>query len=209
LEKERKMRRFSRMAIVLLILVWSATLITFAHGTGEDPLNPIQIPFTGGQYSGNFPWTDSSNQTHYECWYNFTCLADHWINATLYTSNGTDFTMQLYGPSYRNNPGNVGNFTFLADWAGNWSLRVIMDNSVSGNYTLAMTPLKLLGDVNNDYKVDGKDLGSAAATFASYGPNYLYPGSAPSPRWNLYADINGDNKIDGKDLGIIALNFGK
>jgi uncharacterized protein (DUF2141 family) len=68
--------------------------------------------------------------------------------------------------------------------------------------------VRIIGDLNGDGKVDGKDLGLAAQSFASYGPDYVYPGSAPSPRWNLDADINGDNKIDGKDLGIIALNFG-
>jgi parallel beta-helix repeat protein len=85
----------------------------------------------------------------------------------------------------------------------------VMDAVSSDRYPL-MSPWKNpVGDVNMDGKVDGKDLGLAAQSFASYGPDYVYRGSAPSPRWNLDADINGDNKIDGKDLGTIAGNFGK
>lgn len=64
-------------------------------------------------------------------------------------------------------------------------------------------------DLNLDGKVDGKDLGIAAAAFASCGPDFLYPGSPPHPRWNPVADENEDGKMDGKDLGLIASNFGK
>jgi hypothetical protein len=68
--------------------------------------------------------------------------------------------------------------------------------------------VRILGDLDGDGKVDGKDLGLAAAAFASYGPDFLYPGSPPHPRWNLDCDIHEDNKVDGKDLGMIAFNFG-
>jgi parallel beta-helix repeat protein len=77
--------------------------------------------------------------------------------------------------------------------------------------TLACEPInvRIMGDINGDGKDDGKDLGAVAQAFASYGPNFLYPGSPPHPRWNPNADMNDDNKIDGKDLGTIASNFGK
>jgi thermitase len=67
----------------------------------------------------------------------------------------------------------------------------------------------ILGDLNHDGRIDGKDLGAVAQAFASYGPDFLYSGSQPHPRWDPNADMNDDNKVDGKDLGIVASRFGK
>lgn len=55
-------------------------------------------------------------------------------------------------------------------------------------------------DLNDDDKVDGKDIATVALAFAAY-PTH--------PRWNSRADLNEDNKIDGKDLAIVARNFGQ
>jgi hypothetical protein len=68
--------------------------------------------------------------------------------------------------------------------------------------TLSVGPVtvRILGDINGDGKVDGKDISIAAQAFGTK------PGD---PRWNLDADINGDGKVDGKDLTLIARNFGK
>jgi hypothetical protein len=68
--------------------------------------------------------------------------------------------------------------------------------------------VRILGDLNGDGKVDMKDIRESAWSFASYGPDYLYPGSPPHPRWNLDCDINEDNKVDCKDLREVAKNFG-
>jgi len=68
--------------------------------------------------------------------------------------------------------------------------------------------VRILGDLNGDGKDDGKDITLVALSFASYGPNFLHPGSPPSPTWNLDCDINEDNKVDGKDIVVVALNFG-
>ena len=57
----------------------------------------------------------------------------------------------------------------------------------------------LMGDINHDCKVDGKDLAIVSKAFASY------PGH---PRWDPAADLNRDGKIDGKDIAKIAANFG-
>jgi hypothetical protein len=75
---------------------------------------------------------------------------------------------------------------------------------VDGNVTV-----RFLGDVNGDGKIDGKDISTIARAFASVGPNYSYPGSPASPRWNIICDLNMDNKIDGKDISTAARSFGK
>jgi len=69
--------------------------------------------------------------------------------------------------------------------------------------------ITIVGDLNGDGKVSGLDISQAAKAFASYGPDFWYPGSPPHPRWNPDADINGDNKIDGLDITTVARNFGK
>lgn len=78
------------------------------------------------------------------------------------------------------------------------------DNTLSGGYI----KVRIMGDLNGDGKVDGKDLTLIAFSFASYGPDYLNLGSPPDPKWNPDADINLDNKVDGKDLTLVARHFG-
>lgn len=60
--------------------------------------------------------------------------------------------------------------------------------------------LRYAYDINDDGKVDMKDVGVAARGFGS---------SPGSPKWNMIADINGDAKIDMKDIGAIALHYGE
>jgi hypothetical protein len=82
----------------------------------------------------------------------------------------------------------------------------IMNNNMSSP---TLIKVKLFGDVNGDGKVDGKDVALAALSLGSYGPNFLYQGCPPAPRWNQDADVSNDYKIDGKDSALISLNFGK
>jgi hypothetical protein len=79
------------------------------------------------------------------------------------------------------------------------------DNTLSDGHIQVRIP----GDTNGDGKVNMQDIGIIAAAFGSYGPNHLYPGSPPSPRWNPDADINGDGKVDMLDVAYTARNFGK
>ncbi|MDI6690246.1 MAG: dockerin type I domain-containing protein [Candidatus Bathyarchaeota archaeon] len=57
----------------------------------------------------------------------------------------------------------------------------------------------LVGDVNEDMKVDMKDIGLAAKAYGSK------PGD---PNWDPRCDLNNDGKIDMKDIGIICKNYG-
>jgi hypothetical protein len=76
-----------------------------------------------------------------------------------------------------------------------------LDNNPADN-TLSIGPItvRIMGDINGDGKVDGKDIATAAKAFGTI------PGD---PRWNLDCDINGDGKVDGKDIVLVARNFGK
>jgi len=60
--------------------------------------------------------------------------------------------------------------------------------------------VRIMGDVNGDGKVDGRDIAAVAAAFNTK------PGD---PRWNPNADFNRDNKVDGRDIAIIARYYGK
>jgi outer membrane protein assembly factor BamB len=75
-------------------------------------------------------------------------------------------------------------------------------NTADNNYTFGTVRVAMVGDVNGDGKVDGKDLGWVAWCFGSY------PGS-PTIYWNQNCDINSDGKVDGKDLGVPASLFGQ
>jgi hypothetical protein len=58
----------------------------------------------------------------------------------------------------------------------------------------------LVGDVNKDGKVDGKDIAIAAKAY----------GTVPGDEyWDPRADLNKDDRVDGKDLAVISKNFGQ
>jgi len=76
-----------------------------------------------------------------------------------------------------------------------------VDNTPADN-TLPGGPItvRILGDINGDGKVDGRDIVIAAKAF----------GTRPrDPRWNPDADVNQDGRVDGRDITLIARNFGK
>jgi parallel beta-helix repeat protein len=91
-----------------------------------------------------------------------------------------------------------GNYTISA-YA--WPVQGETDTS-DNNFTDGWVVVAMVGDVNADGKVEGKDLGKVAWCFGSY------PGAPPPLTWDPNCDINNDGKIDGKDLGTVAWNFG-
>jgi hypothetical protein len=66
--------------------------------------------------------------------------------------------------------------------------------------------IRVLGDMDGDGVVDGKDITMISRAFGSY------PGH---PRWNPDADITGseylvpDGYVDAKDLALVSKNFGR
>jgi hypothetical protein len=73
-------------------------------------------------------------------------------------------------------------------------------NLADNTLTDGTIKVRLMGDVNDDGKVDMIDIGIICKAFGSY------PGH---PRWNPDADLIQDNKIDMKDIGYAAKNYGK
>jgi hypothetical protein len=105
---------------------------------------------------------------------------------------------------------NTKGITYNRDYALVAVATIPLDaNTADNTLTCGSLTVRIMGDINGDGQVDGKDLTLVASSFASYGPDCLCPGSPPSLKWNLDCDMNCDNKIDGKDLILIAKNFGK
>ncbi len=78
----------------------------------------------------------------------------------------------------------------------------------SGYWTEDHTDAKC--DINDDRKVDTKDLAIASKSFAG---SCEYWGEVEGwwchERWNPIADINQDNMVDIRDIALIAKNYGK
>jgi hypothetical protein len=142
---------------------------------------------------------------------------DENVNVTLYYNITTDEivgTQNITIPTGENLTLSFVWDTMSIPYCSNYTITAFatipLDNNPADN-SIFCGPInvRIMGDINGDGKIDGKDIALVALSFGSCGPNYLCPGSAPSPKWNLDADTNGDNKVDGKDLVLVALNFGK
>jgi len=72
-------------------------------------------------------------------------------------------------------------------------------NTVNNVLIWEKIKMKMVGDVNGDGYINGKD---AAILGVSFG---AFPGE---PRWNLQADFNRDNYVNAKDIILLGRNFG-
>jgi nitrous oxidase accessory protein NosD len=101
--------------------------------------------------------------------------------------NGSD----LYGGPYQNVTGSDG----IGD------APYIINALISTDHYPLMSPVKkIVGDVNMDGVVDGRDLIVVSRAFAA---------TPACTNWNQLADLNGDGKIDGQDMIIVARHFGQ
>jgi len=64
-------------------------------------------------------------------------------------------------------------------------------------------------DINHDGRIDIKDIFICTKAFASYGPDYWYPGSPASSNWNADCDFNHDGKVDMRDYFQVCKYYGK
>jgi PKD repeat protein len=159
------------------------------------------------------------------------------VNVTVTAKNDGETTESFYVTAYYNS-NLLGNVSVTNLASGDTIAKVFAWNTTTAtpnhNYTISgqasLIPfefnttnnvltdgtldVRFVGDVNGDGKVDMKDIREAAKAFGSYGPNYAYPGSPPSARWNKDYDITGskylvpDNVIDMRDIRLIAVHFG-
>jgi len=113
--------------------------------------------------------------------YGYPSGGNYWSNYT-----GVD----LYSGSYQNVTG--------SDGIGDTPYKI--NATCIDHFPLMKAFAPLVADLNDDSKVDGKDIAVAARAFASH---------MGSSRWNLLADLNKDNKIDGIDIVTIAKNWKK
>lgn len=112
---------------------------------------------------------------------------DHGSNAWDYTGEGN------YWSDYNGTDTDEDNI-------GDVSYEVNATVGTEDTAPLMFEYVSLLGDLNDDGKVNVLDLGVAAKSFGSY------PGH---PRWNPAADTNNDGRVNMIDIIIIAKNFGK
>jgi hypothetical protein len=139
------------------------------------------------QNQGNF--TETFNVTVYA---NTTSVASQ--NVTLSSGNSTAITFTW----------NTSGFV-----KGNYTIKAVAapvpgeTDTVDNNCTDGLVVVAMVGDVNADGKVEGKDLGAIAWSFGSY------PGAPPPMSWDPNCDIDNDGKVDGKDLGVVSWHFGE
>jgi hypothetical protein len=132
---------------------------------------------------GNF--TETFNVTAYA---NTTSVASQ--NVTLSSGNSTTLTFTWNTTGFAK-----GNYTIRAyAWPVSGETD-IADNNLTSGWIL----VTILGDVNGDFKCDGKDITIVAKAFGSF---VGQAGYVPN------ADINDDGKVDGKDITVAAKYYG-
>ena len=134
------------------------------------------------------------------------------ITPTIEVNNVTGYvrvsaTLDPSAPS-RNGSGTLATIEFHVEGNGSTTLsltdvqikdkqsRVLPVNVYDGFFTNTA----LLGDLNNDGKVDISDVAMASAAFGSF------PGH---PRWNPAADIDKDGFVNIFDIALVCQNFGR
>ena len=104
----------------------------------------------------------------------------------------------------------TGLLTYVPYSLSFYAVRVAGETDTSdNNFTGGWVIVTRVGDLNYDNKCDGLDIVRVARAYGSYGPNYYYPGSPATARWNPDADIDNDNQNDGLDIVIVARHFGE
>lgn len=89
---------------------------------------------------------------------------------------------------------------------GNYEMSAVVEpvlyetNTTDNSRTDGMVILTIAGDVNGNWKVDGKDIAWLAKCYNSI---------IGQPEYLVNMDINDDGKIDGKDIAVAAKNYDK
>jgi len=166
--------------------IWAVTLKPITIGPPDPPV-------------ANFTWSPDKPAVNHRALFDASISKPGW--------NGTQ---NIPIVSYRWDFGD-GNITTVSDpvishtYAQNGTYTVTLNVTDNGGlqdnqtYIIEVTT-GLVGDVDGDGSVDGKDIAIAARAFGT---------SPGDPRWDPRADVNNDGTVDGKDISIIAKYFGQ
>jgi hypothetical protein len=130
-------------------------------------------------------YTETFNVTVYA---NTTSIATQTITLTSGNSTTLTFTWNTTGFAY-------GNYTISA----NATLALGETDTTDNDLTDGWVTVTILGDVNGDFKCEGKDIAIIAKAYGSL---------IGQPAYVRNADINDDGKIDGKDIAVAAKYYG-
>ncbi|MEM2916734.1 MAG: dockerin type I domain-containing protein [Candidatus Bathyarchaeia archaeon] len=114
-------------------------------------------------------------------------------------------------PTYYNvftNESGIAAISFRLPWTINSTSHIFCDATMTFcEYSMhddiflkCLASIRIQGDINNDGKVDFRDIALVASAFGSH------PGQS---KWNPNVDINQDDKVDVFDIALTAKNFGK
>lgn len=93
---------------------------------------------------------------------------------------------------------NVEQIIVVSPMAGDWTVKIIGHDVPDGPQTVSVVGVVLIGDLNNDGKVNGADY---LLMLASWGP--CIPCAA-----NCFADLNHDCIVDSADVLMLFANWG-
>jgi len=103
----------------------------------------------------------------------------------------------------------VGNYTITATAVPVAGETDLTNNAKTSATVQVLAPGLKTFDLNSDGVIDIRDISVATRAFGSYGPDFLFPGSPASPRWDPNADFDGSNTVGIMDIALIAQHFGQ
>jgi len=130
-----------------------------------------------GSYTEAFNVTVSANSTHI-------------ASQDIILESGASTTINL---AWNTTGFEKGNYTMSVS-----AEPVLEESDVTDNTLYEWIAISILGDVNGDFCVEGKDVAMIAKA---------YDTRLGDPRWIANADINGDNIVEGKDNAIVAKHY--
>ena len=203
----------NRKETILVLLITIAVVIVAVNYLSSNPgrLNASAVSTTGnlGIY-----WDKScTNPVTSISWGTLTLGSK--ANVTIYVRNESNTTIIIFENTSNWNPANAQTYleyswTAISNRIDAWkTLQVIQVLKVlpsiigisSFSFDITVKQLETpQWDVNQDHKVDAKDVYIVAEAY----------GSTPQiPGWNPQADINGDSTVNVKDVYLVAQHFGE
>jgi hypothetical protein len=156
---------------------WGTTTITV---TLPAPMNPGATGISCGQI--DLSWDAVADATGYKIYRSND-------PGGIYTEIGT-----TTGTTYQDTDCIIPTLNYY------YKVQSVVDTCTSGfsSEVSGIAP-GLLGDINCDGRVDGRDLSRLARAFGA---------CEVDPRFDCLADLNRDGCVDGDDLSLLAVNFG-